>query len=719
MKQVVQSVRDGELRVLDVPRPTIGPTEVLVRTSVSLLSVGTERAVRELAGASLLGKARARPELVRTVLAKARTEGVTATVRSVRSRLDEEMPLGYSAAGRVVQVGEAVTGVRPGDRVATGGAGHAEYQAVAGNLAVPVPDQVSDGDAAFATVAAIALHGLRQADLSVGERLCVIGLGLVGQLTVRLALAAGLEVAGVDVKPWAVERASTSGALGLLEAGDDTTSAVLDWTRGRGADAIVLTAATASSDPARRAPALARDRAAVVVVGDVGLDLSRTPFYEKELSLRFARSYGPGRYDRAYEEWGVDLPPGYVRWTEGRNLEAFCDLLASGRLTVSDLVTHRFPIDAAADAYRLLDGGTEPYLGVQLEYPDHADEDPPGGGLASAAEGRSERVAPRCTGGLRVGLLGAGPFAANILVPALGEAGMTDMRWVVSASGRSARRLAERGGIERATAEVDDVFDDPDVDVVVIATPHETHASFTVRALQGGKHVFCEKPLALSFEELEQVEAAWRESPGQLAVGFNRRHAPAMAEARDALGEGPGPLVMSYRVNAGALPAAHWYRDRRQGGRLLGEVCHFVDTCDALVGGAPEQVFAVGSGRGEALLDDDLSLVLRYADGSSATIAYASHGHPALGKERLEVLGRGHAVIIDDYRNVTVDGHTTRGRTQDKGHHAELAAFRSAIESGDASGTEDSIAAMRATLASAGSLLIGVPVGLDGEPFLP
>lgn len=717
MKQVVQSVRAGELRVVDVPRPTIGPTEVLVRTAVSLLSVGTERAVRSLAGASLLGKARARPELVRSVVNKARTEGVSATVRSVRSRLDEEMPLGYSAAGRVVEVGEAVTGIRPGDRVATGGAGHAEYQVVAGNLAVPVPDGVSEDEAAFATVAAIALHGLRQADLSVGSRLCVVGLGLVGQLTVRLALAAGIEVVGIDVKPWAVERATEAGAFGLVESGDDTTAAVLDWTRGRGADAVVLTAATGSSDPARRAPALARDRATIVVVGDVGLDLSRTPFYEKELSLRFARSYGPGRYDRAYEEWAVDLPPAYVRWTEGRNLEAFCDLVAAGRVTVADLITHRFPVDQAADAYRLLDQGDEPYLGVQLTYPGGADEER--GINGHPAADRVVLVAPRRTGGYRIGLLGAGPFARGTLVPALREAGFADLRWVVSASGRSARHLAERAGIERAASDVEAVLEDPDVDVVTIATPHDTHASFAVRALRAGKHVFCEKPLALSEDQLEEVESAWRSSSGQLAVGFNRRHAPAIVTAAHALGAATGPLVISYRVNAGSLPASHWYHDRRQGGRLLGEVCHFVDTCDAVVGGPPDQVYAVGSGRDESLLDDDLSVLLRYPDGSSATIAYGSHGHPSLPKERLEILGRGHAVVIDDYRSVSIDGHTTRARSQDKGHLAELSAFRAAIESGDPSGAIASITSMRATLAAAASLLVGVPVGLDGRAFTP
>ena len=336
MKQVVQSVRSGELRVIEVPRPTPGATEVLVATSRSLLSPGTERAVRALASSSLVGKARARPDLVRQVARRARNDGVMATMKAVKSRLDEEMPLGYSAVGTVLEVGETVSGLRVGQRVATGGAGHAEFQTVAGHLAVAVPEVVSDEEAAFATVASIALHALRLAELGPGSRIAVIGLGLLGQLTARLAMASGYAVAGIDLREWTVECAQQAGAFGTVESGADTTAAILSWSRGRGVDAVLITAATSSSEPVRRAPAICRDRAAIVVVGAVGLDLERAPLYEKELYLRVARSYGPGRYDRAYEDWGVDLPPGHVRWTEGRNLEAVLDLLAAGRLTVAD-----------------------------------------------------------------------------------------------------------------------------------------------------------------------------------------------------------------------------------------------------------------------------------------------------------------------------------------------------------------------------------------------
>ena len=555
MEQVVQSVRSGDLRLVEVPAPQIGPSEVLVATGCSLVSAGTERAIRKLASANLVEKARARPDLVRQVLRKARTEGVLPTVRAVRTRLDDEMPLGYSAAGTVLEVGEAVAGIRPGDRVATGGAGHASVQAVAGLLATRLPDGVSDADAAFATVGAIALHGFRLAEVGPGSRIAVIGLGLVGQLTGRLARAAGCEVVGIDVNPWAVERAEGASVdLALVEAGDDTTAAVAAWTRGVGVDAVLVTAATRSSDPMRRAPDLARDRATLVLVGDVGLELDRRPFYEKELSFRVARSYGPGRYERSYEEWGIDYPVGQVRWTEGRNQEAFIGLLDRGRVAVADLVTHQFPFEDALAAYELLESDT-PSLGIELVYP-------------SVTPDRAApiRLAPRTAGGNGVGLIGAGAFARGVLVPALQSAGLGRMVSVASASGLSAVRLAERVGFEQVAPSAQAVIDDPVVSIVVIATPHDSHASLATAALRAGKHVLCEKPLALTEVELDDVEDAWRSSGCQLWVDFNRRYSPAVLEARRHLAAAGCPVVITYRVNAGPIAPTHWYADRRQGG---------------------------------------------------------------------------------------------------------------------------------------------------------
>ena len=674
MKQVVQPLSGGGVRVVEVPAPTIGPAEVLVRTLASVISPGTEGALAALSRAGLIGKARARPDLVRQVIDRARRDGIVSTARAVRRRLDEDTPLGYSAAGIAEEVGEAVAGVRPGQLVATAGAGkanHAEFQAVPGLLCAVVPEGVTPEDAAFATIAAIALNGLRQADLGPGSRVVVIGLGLLGQLTSRLALAAGCEVAGVDLAESPIERARANGVFALQEAGDDTTTAVLDWTDGAGADAVFLTAATPSSDAAMRAPALCRDRAAVVVVGDVGLELARAPFYEKELSIRFARSYGPGRYDPSYEEWGVDYPDGFVRWTEGRNLAAALGLMASGRLVVSDLVTHRFPIDQAPEAYELIAAKREPYLGIALRYAETLDAKAPIALRAPATERKSG-----------VALIGAGGFATAVLMPAFREAGFERFVAVASASGLSAARAGERLGFERAVSGADAAVDDPEVGVVVIATPHDSHAALAAQALRAGKHVFCEKPLALTMEELQEVEDAVAAGGGVLWVGFNRRSSEAVAVVRDHFARAGGPLVVNYRVNTEHLAPDHWYNDRRQGGRLLGEVCHFVDTCAAIVGAPAGSVQAFASDSGERLLAGDFVLALSYPDGSVATISYASAGHPSVEKERVEVLGRGHSALIVDYNSVMLDGRSASLHRADKGHVAHVRAFRDAIAAG-------------------------------------
>jgi predicted dehydrogenase/threonine dehydrogenase-like Zn-dependent dehydrogenase len=705
MKQVVQSVRSGDLRLVDVPAPQIGPTEVLVATGCSLVSAGTERAVRKLASANLVEKARARPDLVRQVMRKARTDGVAQTVRAVRTRLDEEMPLGYSAAGTVLEVGQAVVGIRPGDRVATGGAGHASIQAVSGLLATRLPEGMNDADAAFATVGSIALHGFRLSEVGPGSRVAVIGLGLVGQLTARLARAAGCEVVGIDVSSWAVERAEdTSVDLALVEAGDDTTAAVESWTHGQGVDAVLVTAATRSSDPMRRAPYLARDRATLVLIGDVGLELDRRPLYEKELSVRVARSYGPGRYERAYEEWGIDYPAGQIRWTEGRNQEAFLGLVARGRVAVADLVTHRFAFDDALAAYELLESSA-PSLGIELDYP-------------SAIPTRTApiQLARRAGGNNGVGLIGAGAFGRGVLVPALQSAGLGHFVSVTSTSGLSAVRLAERVQFEQVAPSAQAVIDNPDVSVVVIATPHDTHASLAADALRAGKHVLCEKPLALTESELDDVEEAWRSSGCHLWVDFNRRYAPAVLEARKHLNAAASPVVITYRVNAGPVGATHWYSDRRQGGRLLGEVCHFVDTCAALAGAPPIEVVALAGPIGEAQGGNDLALASRFDDGSLATITYASGGHGSTAKERIEVLGGGHTYVIDDFRSLTLDGAGLWSGSQDKGHKALVSAFARALDrSDDHPITERTLATSRATIAALGTVLDGRAASVEGN----
>ena len=482
---------------------------------------------------------------------------------------------------------------------------------------------------------------------------------------------------------------------------------MLAWSRGRGADAVILTAATPSSEPMLRASDLARDRATIVVVGDVGLELQRRPLYEKELSIRVARSYGPGRYERSYEDWAVDYPAGQVRWTEGRNIEAALDLIASQRLRVDDLVTHSFGFDRAADAYAVLADRTACYLGIRLDYPTDRRPMPVPRVRVSTAKGP-----------YTIGLIGAGNFARGVLVPAIRESGIGSICAVSSAGGTSAARLASKLGGGAVAMSTNQILADERVDLAVVATSHDTHAALVVRALESGKHVFCEKPLAITGDELDLVELAWERSGRHLAVGFNRRHSPWICKAIDVLRRGSGPLVISYRVNAGTLPESHWYHDRRQGGRLIGEVCHFIDTCDALVGTPADAVVAFGGERAELMLAEDLAVTLRYPDGSVASITYATGGHVGTSKERVEVLGHGHTIVIDDFEAMTLDGRREKG-ARDKGHRAQFDQLARQLKTADDRPTRSAIATTRTALAAVQSLTIGSPVDREPETTSP
>lgn len=710
MKQVVQSIGDGSLRVVEVPTPTCGPAEVLVSTTRSLLSTGTEKAVRELASSSLIDKAKARPDLVRQVLKKARTEGVRNTMQAVRTRLDEDMPLGYSAAGVVLEAGSSVYDLTPGTRVATASAGHAEAQVVPSLLAVPIPYEVSDEAAAFGAVAAIAMQGLRQADVQVGGTVAVVGLGLVGQLTARMALASGLKVIGVDLRDWTVDLAADAGAIGLPEEGQGTTDVIHAHTRGRGVDAVLVTASTKSSDPVMAAVDRVRDSGTVVVVGDVGVELSRTPFYMKEVDLRFARSYGPGRYERTYEEYGIDYPVGQVRWTEGRNIEAYLDLVASGRLAVDDLVTHVFDIDEVTRAYDTI--GDDPRaLAVQFSYP-------------GKAVGREAITLRTVTSGHRgSGIIGAGNYAKMTFLPAMKKAGLPSAVAVTSNSGLTARHLAERHDVAKVVADVPSMLAMDEVDTVFVLSRHDSHAQITRDALSADKHVFVEKPLALSDAELESVLEAQQSSRRILWGGFNRRHSEAIQQARTTLGGSGEPLVLTYRVSAGRLPETHWYKDRRQGGRLLGEVCHFIDLASWIVGRPVAEVSAFGSGGSELLLQEDLVVSLRFSDGSIATVTYAEHGHASSAKERLDILGRGHTVSIDDFQKLSIDGKNVKLAAPGKGHVENLQLFADVL-AGRGDGTADTratVASTAAALAAVQSLqersLVEVDPRVGNQPF--
>ena len=694
MRQVVCSRRTGEVRLADVPAPACPPGGVLVRTRCSVVSPGTERQVLTLARKSLLGKAAARPDLVRQVLGKVRTEGVASTLEKVRGALDEAVALGYSAAGDVVEAGGGADGLRPGDRVAVAGAGHAthaEFNAVPRNLCAKLPPAVSHADGAFATVGAIALQGVRQAEPRIGERVAVIGLGLIGLLTAQILKANGCAVLGVDPD---AERAAMARRLGADAAVAEGAGAACDaFTGGRGADAVIITAATPSNEPVESAAAMARKRGRVVAVGLVGLHVPREPFYRKELDLRLSTSTGPGRYDPVYEEEGRDYPFAHVRFTEQRNMESFLYLVEQRRVTPAALVTHRLAFGDALDAYALIDGrlpAASPlprrHLGILLEYPHDAPPDRTVRLGARADEGAADRAEAAGGGDLRVGVFGAGRFARGVLLPHLAGQPGVRLAGVCTRTGRGARDAAGRFGCAVATSDPARLLDDPDIDAVLVATRHASHAELAAAALRAGKHVFVEKPLCLSEAELDEVERALDDARADgrepcLTVGFNRRFSPHARAVRAAFAEreeNGAPMVVTYRVNAGAAPAGSWLADPREGGRLVGEGCHFVDFCSALIGADPLDVTASGippSGDG-GTAGDTVVVTVRYAGGSLATIQYVTVGHPDLPKERCEVSAGGRTAVVDDFRVTRFHGggRNVRGR-QAKGFAETLRAF--------------------------------------------
>jgi predicted dehydrogenase/threonine dehydrogenase-like Zn-dependent dehydrogenase len=697
MKQVTQRLRDGKIEILDVPPPLLTPATVIVDVRASLLSAGTERTKVETARKGLIGKALSRPDQVKQVIGKARRDGLSETIQAVRSRLEEPASLGYSAAGVVVAVGERVSDLQPGDAVACGGgdhAVHAEIDRVPSNLCVPVPAGLDFAEAAFATVGSIALHGVRQADVRIGERVAVIGLGLVGQLAAQILRAAGCTVVGIDLSPELVDLARRLGAHEAL--------ARTDVPERGDCDAVLVTAATGSSDPVELAPALCRDRGRVVVVGDVGMDIPRAAYYDKELELRISRSYGPGRYDREYEERGLDYPIGYVRWTERRNMGAFLELVASNQVDVASLVTERVPVEQAAQAYERLVNAERSPLGIVLEYPlgpEIVTPPPP----APAASKPVSTV---------VGVIGAGSFATRILIPGLQRAGF-QLRSVASSSGLSARAAADRvGGRAVQPAEL---LADPEIGVVAIATRHDSHASLAAEALRAGKAVFVEKPPALNREELEELRAARTESGGLLAVGFNRRFAPLARELRDHVrGE---PFELLYRVNPGTLPDDHWLDDPEEGGgRLLGEGCHFVDFACWFAGSLPEQVSASmlpEPGR-PLVAARGFTVLLDFGSRGRTTIVYVADGASSLEKEYVEAHAGGRSGTLRDFRSLELHG---AGRTQvrktrggDKGHDAQFAALRTWVERAERPEAPDPLDTMATTIsaltAAAGAIVV-------------
>ena len=704
MKQILQNIRSGETVVAEVPCPAAGRGQVLIRTSRTLISAGTERMLVEFGKAGWLEKARQQPDKVRMVLDKVRTDGLVPTFEAVRNKLDQPLPLGYCNVGTVMESGAGVTGLARGDRVVSNGK-HAQAVAVPVNLCARVPDAVSDEAAAFTVLASIGLQGVRLIEPTLGEAVVVSGLGLIGLLSVQLLRAHGCRVLGVDFDPARLAMARRFGAEVVdLSLGQDPVAQAQAFSRGRGVDAVLVTASTSSSELMHQAAQMCRKRGRIVLVGVVGLELSRADFYEKEISFRVSCSYGPGRYDPNYEEKGQDYPVGFVRWTEQRNFEAVLDMMADGRLDVAPLLSHRFDVAQAQQAYELI-AGSEPSLGVLLEYP--------------GEESLSEQVlrqptvnlAPARGGAGGIAFIGAGNYAGGVLIPAFRGAGAR-LRTIASASGVSGAHMGAKFGFEVAATSVQAVLDDAQVGAVVIATRHDSHAELASRALAAGKAVFVEKPLALTLEQLEQVREARDAAlvagkPGLVMVGFNRRFAPQVQKIASLLQGVPGAKAFVMTVNAGAIPATHWTQDKDiGGGRILGEACHFIDLLRFLAAVPITQCQTLRMGED----DDKATISLRFADGSTGVIHYLANGHKSFAKERLEVFAAGRILQLDNFRKLKGFGwpgfKDMNLWRQDKGQGACAAAFVNALRDGRAAPIDfdELIEVSRITIEAAQSL---------------
>ncbi len=678
MKQILQSLSTGKTEVADVPSPSAGPGQVLIGTTRSLVSAGTERMLVEFGKGNLIQKARSQPDKVKQVLEKARTDGLSATLDAVRSKLDQPLTLGYCNVGQVIE--SRAEGFAVGDRVVSNGK-HAEIVAVTKNLCARIPESVSDEEASFTALAAIGLQGIRLAQLTLGECVVVTGLGLIGLLTVQTLRAQGCRVLGVDIDSKRLEMARQFGAETVNPgAGEDVLVRAASFSRGQGVDAVIITASTKSNEPVSQAARMCRKRGRIVLVGVVGLELSRADFYEKELSFQVSCSYGPGRYDPAYEEGGQDYPIGFVRWTEQRNFEAVLDLMAAGVLNVASLITHRFPIEEGERALSLLTSG-EPSLGIVLTYPQPD--------LTAQPARQSSLGAAPVPGKGTVGFLGAGNYAGRVLIPAFQAAG-ANLHTVVSSGGVSAVYFGKKFGFAQAATDAATVLDSAEIDTVVIATRHDAHARQVLAALQAGKHVFCEKPLCLTLDDLAEIKREAEGRPNQqLMLGFNRRFAPQVIKMKALLASVDQPKNVIITVNAGEIPPDHWTQDPALGGgRIIGEACHFVDLARHLVG-APiiaHRAVALGRHATVPVRSDKVTLTLEFADGSVGTIHYLANGDKGFPKERVEVFTAGRILQLDNFLKLRGWGWPTFRKMnlwrQDKGANQSVSLFLNAIRKG-------------------------------------
>lgn len=681
MKQIVQSLRTGGTEIVSVPVPRVSCGQVLVATSTTLVSPGTERMLVEFGKAGWIEKARQQPDKVRMVLEKMKTDGLMPTFEAVFNKLNQPLSLGYCNVGRVAQVGAGNTAFKVGDRVISNGP-HAEVVSVPFNLCAKVPKSVSDEEAAFTVLGAIALQGIRLVQPTLGETVVVTGLGLVGLMTVQLLRANGCRVLGLDFDPAKLALAEQFGAEVVdLAAGRDPVAIATAYSRGRGVDAVIVTAATKSNEPVHQAALMCRKRGRIVLVGITGLELSRDDFFKKELTFQVSASYGPGRYDPNYEEKGQDYPVGFVRWTEQRNFEAVLDMMADGRIDVKPLISHRFPINEAENAYELVSGGG-PSLGILLKYPGiEVNQEAHTVPLVAPLSQNTSPANRRCN----ISLIGSGNYATAVLAPAFRATGAR-LRSVASSAGVSGVHAGRKFGFEETTTDTDRIFADSHTNTIVVATRHDSHARFVRQALQASKHVFVEKPLCLTLDELISIESSYTAmaSPPLLMVGFNRRFAPQVRRIKQLLDGTNGPKTFVITVNAGAVAADHWTQDLKVGGgRVVGEACHFIDLLRFLAG-----VPITGHQRMsmDSVTQDTVTLQLSFADGSIGTVHYFANGSKAFPKERLEVFAAGRVLQLDNFRTLNGFGWPRFSKMnlwrQDKGQRACVQAFVDAIQFG-------------------------------------
>ncbi len=687
MKQLIQSYKTGELGLFEIPEPICGKNGILINTTASLVSAGTEKMIVDIAKKSLLGKAKARPDLVKQVIEKMKQEGIMNTLEKVFNKLDTPIPLGYSCAGNVMEIGKNISGISIGDRVACGGAGyanHSEVNYIPKNLFVKVPDNVDDIGASFVTVGAIALQGVRQACPAIGEIIAVIGLGLIGQLTIQILKANGCKVLGIDIDDNKLKLAKELGADVVCKS-EEIISTALQFSNGYGVDISIITASTTSNQPIIDAGEITRIKGKVVVVGMVGMDIPRNIYYKKELDVRLSMAYGPGRYDTNYEQKGIDYPYGYVRWTEQRNFIAFLDLISSKSINIKSLITHRFKFYDAMNAYQLIQDNLEPYLTIVFEYPHSVNQD---GRLKGRTVILNSKIFSYSRQDVVVGFIGAGNYASLILLPAIKKAGVK-LKTIASLTGISGTKLGQKFGFEKSTTSINEIIDNPEINTVIIATRHDSHADLVLSALGAGKHVFVEKPLCISIDELDKIEAAYSKirnqnlKPPLLMVGFNRRFSLLIQKMKTLLDGMKEPKSMVMMVNAGKIPFEHWTQDPKVGGgRIIGEACHFIDLLMYLTMSKVHKV-SIDKIKG---VSDTVSIQMSFVDGSIATIHYFANGCKDFPKERLEIFCGEKILQLDNFRTLRGWGwkNFTRNKlwSQDKGQVNSVKAFFEAIHAG-------------------------------------